>query len=193
MVLVPFGRGNKPRMAVVLAVGEGRKKPPPGLKSLMPPRRGCPLDAGPAGARALFERSHLLHLVRGRQGSHSVWRAVPARMENGKPVLKGRLTRSTGNGFTLWLVALPEKPKPGPRQILAAVAARKTCPLTARQLDEGIFPGQRWTALSKGILTAASRISPWICLLLSRLTRSRWNYPPEQQNVYDLLAGFAER
>lgn len=81
MVLVPFGRGSKARMAVVLAVGEvDESDAPKGLKTLY--------DAAPEDARltpdllelgALFKRAHLLHLVRGRQGSHPVWRTVPAR------------------------------------------------------------------------------------------------------------------
>ena len=37
---------------------------------------------GPVGARAFFERSLFLHLVRGSQGGHSVWCAVPARHGN---------------------------------------------------------------------------------------------------------------
>lgn len=48
--------------------------------------------------------------------------------------MQGRLTRSTERLYTL-AGALPEKPKPGPRQ-LAAVAALQNGPLTARQLDE---------------------------------------------------------
>lgn len=49
--------------------------------------------------------------------------------------MQGRLTRSTERLYTL-AGALPEKPKPGPRQ-LAAVAALQNGPLSRRgQLDE---------------------------------------------------------
>ena len=41
IVLVPFGRGNHPRMAVVLEIGT-EEAPDPRLKSLLPPRRKKP-------------------------------------------------------------------------------------------------------------------------------------------------------
>lgn len=67
IVLVPFGRGNHPRMAVVLEVGT-EEAPDPRLKSL--------LAAAPEKARLTpdlwswytFEGSLFLHLVRGSQG-----------------------------------------------------------------------------------------------------------------------------
>ena len=63
MVLVPFGRGNKARMAVVLAVEEAEETDAPQqLKSLYD-ARGGPFDARPVGAGSLFEGTHLLHLV----------------------------------------------------------------------------------------------------------------------------------
>ena len=88
IVLVPFGRGNHPRMAVVLEVGT-EEAPDPRLKSL--------LAAGPVGARAFFERSLFLHLVRGSQGGHSVWRAVPARHGKRKARIKKPPNPHAGN------------------------------------------------------------------------------------------------
>ena len=75
---------------------------------------------------------------------------------DGRPVMQSRLTRSTEKLYTL-ARALPEKPKPGPRQ-LAAVEALKNGPLTARQLDEvGISRATLDGLVKKGILTAAEQ------------------------------------
>lgn len=159
MVLVPFGRGSKARMAVVLAVGEvDESDTPKGLKTLY--------DAAPGGwpgltpdlleLGALFKRAHLLHLVRGRQGSHPVWRTVPARCRGRQARHARPPDRSTERLYTL-AGALPEKPKPGPRQ-LAAVAALQNGPLTARQLDEvGISRATLDGLVKKGVLTAAEQ------------------------------------
>lgn len=75
---------------------------------------------------------------------------------DGRPVMQSRLTRSTEKLYKL-ARALPEKPKPGPRQ-LAAVEALKSGPLTARQLDEvGISRATLDGLVKKGILTAAEQ------------------------------------
>ena len=69
MVLVPFGRGSKARMGVVLACDEEPEHAK--LKYLF----GLP-DAGAAAAGAFPQGAHLLHLLRGRQGGHPLWGAV---------------------------------------------------------------------------------------------------------------------
>ena len=69
MVLVPFGKGNRARMGVVLACDAEPEHSK--LKYLF--------DVAPASAclaGAFFKGAHLLHLLRGRQGGHSVWCAV---------------------------------------------------------------------------------------------------------------------
>ena len=97
IVLVPFGRGNHPRMAVVLEVGT-EEAPDPRLKSL--------LAAAPEKARLtpdllelvqFFERPLFLYLVRGGQGGHSVWRAVPARHGKRKARIKKPPNPHAGN------------------------------------------------------------------------------------------------
>ena len=158
MVLVPFGRGNKARMAVVLAVEEAEKTDAPQrLKSLY--------DAAPEEARLTPDLLELVHFLKER--TFCTWfEAVKAvipygaqyrpAMVDGRPVMQSRLTRSTEKLYKL-AGALPEKPKPGPRQ-LAAVEALKNGPLTARQLDEvGISRATLDGLVKKGILTAAEQ------------------------------------
>lgn len=158
MVLVPFGRGNKARMAVVLAVEEAEETDAPQrLKSLY--------DAAPEEARLTPDLLELVRFLKER--TFCTWfeavKAVipygaqyrPATVD-GRPVMQSRLTRSTEKLYTL-ARALPEKPKPGPRQ-LAAVEALKNGPLTARQLDEvGISRATLDGLVKKGILTAAEQ------------------------------------
>ena len=63
IVLVPFGRGDAPRMAVVLETGS-EDEPSPKLKSVLAAApEGRPPDARSARARPLFEGSLFLHLV----------------------------------------------------------------------------------------------------------------------------------
>lgn len=74
MVLVPFGKGSRARMGVVLACDAEPEHSK--LKYLF--------DVAPASACltrsccgwCIFKGTHLLHLLRGRQGGHSVWCAV---------------------------------------------------------------------------------------------------------------------
>ena len=121
MVLVPFGRGNKARMAVVLAVEEAEKTDTPQrLKSLY--------DAAPEEARLTPDLLELVRFLKER--TFCTWfeavKAVipygaqyrPATVD-GRPVMQSRLTRSTEKLYTL-AGALPEKPKPGPRQLARA-------------------------------------------------------------------------
>ena len=151
MVLVPFGRGNKARMAVVLAVEEAEEADAPQrLKSLY--------DAAPEDARLTPDLLELVRFLKER--TFCTWfeavKAVipygaqyrPATVD-GRPVMQSRLTRSTEKLYTL-ARALPEKPKPGPRQ-LAAVEALKNGPLTARQLDE--------VGISRATLDGTQRIT----------------------------------
>ena len=110
IVLVPFGRGNHPRMAVVLEVGT-EEAPDPRLKSL--------LAAAPEKARLTPDLLELVHFLKDRY--FCTWyEAVKAVIpygaqyqpgtENGKPVLKSRLTRTLETVYTL-VGELPEKPK----------------------------------------------------------------------------------
>ena len=156
MVLVPFGRGNKPRMAVALDVQEVEDVPD-NLKTL--------LDAAPEEARLTPDLMELVRFLKER--TFCTWfEAVKAvipygaqyrpAVENGRPVMQSRLTRSTERLYTL-TGELPAAPKPGPRQ-LAAVQALRQGPLTARQLDEvGISKSTLDSLCKKGVLTACEQ------------------------------------
>ena len=90
MVLVPFGRGSKARMGVVLACDEEPEHAK--LKYLfdVAPASACltpellrlgeflqeRTSFGFGAAGAFFKGAHLLHLLRGRQGGHPLWGAV---------------------------------------------------------------------------------------------------------------------
>ena len=156
MVLVPFGRGNKPRMAVVLDVQEVEDAPDK-LKTL--------LDAAPEEARLTPDLMELVRFLKER--TFCTWfEAVKAvipygaqyrpAVENGRSVMQSRLTRSTERLYTL-TGELPAAPKPGPRQ-LAAVQALRQGPLTARQLDEvGVSKSTLDSLCKKGVLTACEQ------------------------------------
>ena len=183
MVLVPFGRGNKPRMAVVLDVQEVEDAPD-NLKTL--------LDAAPEEARLTPDLMELVRFLKER--TFCTWfEAVKAvipygaqyrpAVENGRPVMQSRLTRSTERLYTL-TGELPATPKPGPRQ-LAAVQALRQGPLTARQLDEvGISKSTLDSLCKKGVLTACEQDKE-IDLFAAILFDPRpITLSPEQQAVF---------
>ena len=189
MVLVPFGRGSKARMAVVLAVGEvDESDAPKGLKTLY--------DAAPEDARLTPDLLELVRFLKER--TFCTWfEAVKAvipygaqyrpAVVDGRHVMQGRLTRSTERLYTL-AGALPEKPKPGPRQ-LAAVAALQNGPLTARQLDEvGISRATLDGLVKKGVLTAAEQDKAIDLFAAIPFDPQPLELSPEQQQVFnDLL------
>lgn len=113
MVLVPFGRGSKARMAVVLAVGEvDESDTPKGLKTLY--------DAAPEDARLTPDLLELVRFLKER--TFCTWfEAVKAvipygaqyrpAVVDGRHVMQGRLTRSTERLYTL-AGELPESQSP---------------------------------------------------------------------------------
>ena len=189
MVLVPFGRGSKARMAVVLAVGEvDESDAPKGLKTLY--------DAAPEDARLTPDLLELVRFLKER--TFCTWfEAVKAvipygaqyrpAVVDGRHVMQGRLTRSTERLYTL-AGELPEKPKPGPRQ-LAAVAALQNGSLTARQLDEvGISRATLDGLVKKGVLTAAEQDKAIDLFAAIPFDPQPLELSPEQQQAFnDLL------
>lgn len=158
MVLVPFGRGDKPRMAVVLGVeATEEEKVPKRLKTLH--------DAAPEQARLTPDLLELVHFLKDRTFCtwfEAVKAVIPygaqyrAATVDGKPVMQNRLSRSTERVYRL-AGELPQKPKPGPRQ-LAAVEALRSGPLTAHQLDEvGISKPTLDTLCEKGVLAVTQQ------------------------------------
>ena len=150
MVLVPFGKGNKPRTGVVLALGEveeaGR------CKELF--------DAAPEEARLTDELLGLVHFLKER--TFCTWyeavRAIipygaqyrPASTENG-PRLQKQLQRHTEPLYEL-AGPLPEKPKPTEKQ-KAAAAALENGPLPASALAEmGLSRAVLDNLCEKGVL-----------------------------------------
>ena len=183
MVLVPFGRGNKPRMAVVLDVQEVEDAPD-NLKTL--------LDAAPEEARLTPDLMELVRFLKER--TFCTWfEAVKAvipygaqyrpAVENGRPVMQSRLTRSTERLYTL-TGELPAAPKPGPRQ-LAAVQALRQGPLTARQLDEvGISKSTLDSLCKKGVLTACEQDKEIDLFAAIPFDPRPITLSPEQQTVF---------
>lgn len=158
MVLVPFGRGDMPRMAVVLKVEQvDAETAPKRLKTLH--------DAAPEQARLTPDLLELVRFLKERTFCtwfEAVKAVIPygaqyrAAVVDGKPVMQSRLSRSTERVYTL-VGELPQKPKPGPRQ-LAAVQALQAGPLTAHQLDEvGISKPTLDTLCEKGVLAVAQQ------------------------------------
>lgn len=130
IVLVPFGQGNRPRMAVALECSQAEETPP---------RTKTILDAAPEDARLTEDLLKLVYFLKERAFC-TYYEAVKAIIpygaqykqvtEDGKSSIKGQLERTTENWYTL-VSPLPEKPKPGAKQQLAARM------LADSSLDEG--------------------------------------------------------
>ena len=186
MVLVPFGRGNKPRMAVVLEITEAESLDPK-LKSL--------LDAAPEEARLTPDLLEIVRFLKDR--SFCTWyEAVKAVIpygaqyrpgqKDGKPLLQSRLTRTSERAYTL-AGTLPEKPKPGPRQ-QAAVQALQDGPLTQRELEaQGIARPTLDTLCQKGVLAVSEQDK--MVDLFDRIPFDPrpLDLSPEQQTAYEAL------
>lgn len=150
MVLVPFGRGNRPRMAVVLALGE------------QPEKGRCKqvFDAAPESACLNDELLRLVYFLKERTFC-SWYEAVKAIIPYGAqykaveteegPKLQKQLVRHTEPLYTV-IAPLPQKPKPGPKQ-QAAMAALADGPLNQSQLTAlGLSRAVLKNLCEKGIL-----------------------------------------
>ena len=166
MVLVPFGRGSRARMGVVLACDaepEGSK-----LKYLF--------DVAPASACLTPELLKLVYFLKERTFC-TYYEAVKAVIPYGAqykpavaadgvtPVLQKQLTRHTENSYRL-AGELPAKPKPTAKQ-LAAVALLSGGPRTQGELEEkGISRVVLDNLCTKGVL-ACTRVNRSIDLYAS--------------------------
>ena len=166
MVLVPFGRGSRARMGVVLACDaepEGSK-----LKYLF--------DVAPASACLTPELLKLVYFLKERTFC-TYYEAVKAVIPYGAqykpavaadgvtPVLQKQLTRHTENSYRL-AGELPAKPKPTAKQ-LAAVALLSGGPRTQGELEEkGISRAVLDNLCTKGVL-ACTRVNRSIDLYAS--------------------------
>ncbi len=187
MVLVPFGKGSRARMGVVLvcdAEPENSK-----LKYLF--------DVAPASACLTPELLRLVKFLKER--TFCTWyeavKAVipygaqykPSVAEDGvTPVLQKQLIRHTENAYEL-VGELPAKPKPTAKQ-LAAVALLAGGSRTQNELEEkGISKAVLDNLCAKGVL-ACSKVNKSIDLYSGiALKNEPITLTVEQQSAYDAL------
>ena len=187
MVLVPFGRGSRARMGVVLACEAEPESAK--LKYLF--------DVAPASACLTPELLRLVHFLKGRTFC-TYYEAVKAVIPYGAqykpavaadgvtPVLQKQLTRHTENSYRL-VGGLPPKPKPTAKQ-LAAVALLGGGPRTLNELeDKGISRAVLDNLCAKGVLEC-SKVNKSIDLYSSiPLKNEPITLTQEQQAAYDAL------
>ena len=171
MVLVPFGRGSRARMGVVLACDEEPESSK--LKFLF--------DVAPASACLTPE---LLRLVAVIPYGAQYKPAVAA--DGVTPVLQKQLTRHTENSYKL-AGTLPAKPKPTAKQ-LAAVALLGGGERTQTELEEkGISRAVLDNLCAKGVLEC-SKVNKSIDLYSSiPLKNEPIRLTAEQQAAYEVL------
>ena len=187
MVLVPFGRGSRARMGVVLACDAEPESAK--LKYLF--------DVAPASACLTPELLRLVHFLKERTFC-TYYEAVKAVIPYGAqykpavaadgvtPVLQKQLTRHTENSYRL-VGGLPPKPKPTAKQ-LAAVALLGGGPRTLNELeDKGISRAVLDNLCAKGVLEC-SKVNKSIDLYASiPLKNEPITLTQEQQAAYDAL------
>ena len=187
MVLVPFGRGSRARMGVVLACDAEPESAK--LKFLF--------DVAPASACLTPELLRLVHFLKERTFCtyYEAVKAVipygaqykPTVAEDGvTPVLQKQLVRHTENAYKL-VGTLPPKPRPTAKQ-LAAVALLAGGERTLSALEEkGISRAVLDNLCAKGVLEC-SKVNKSIDLYSSiPLKNEPILLTEEQQAVYDAL------
>ena len=187
MVLVPFGRGSRARMGVVLACDAEPESAK--LKFLF--------DVAPASACLTPELLRLVHFLKERTFCtyYEAVKAVipygaqykPTVAEDGvTPVLQKQLVRHTENAYKL-VGTLPPKPRPTAKQ-LAAVALLAGCERTLSALEEkGISRAVLDNLCAKGVLEC-SKVNKSIDLYSSiPLKNEPILLTEEQQAAYNAL------
>ena len=187
MVLVPFGRGSRARMGVVLACDAEPESAK--LKYLF--------DVAPASACLTPELLRLVHFLKERTFCtyYEAVKAVipygaqykPTVAEDGvTPVLQKQLVRHTENAYKL-VGTLPPKPRPTAKQ-LAAVALLAGGERTLSALEEkGISRAVLDNLCAKGVLEC-SKVNKSIDLYSSiPLKNEPILFTEEQQAAYDTL------
>ena len=187
MVLVPFGRGSRARMGVVLACDAEPESAK--LKFLF--------DVAPASASLTPELLRLVHFLKERTFCtyYEAVKAVipygaqykPTVAEDGvTPVLQKQLVRHTENAYKL-VGTLPPKPRPTAKQ-LAAVALLAGGERTLSALEEkGISRAVLDNLCAKGVLEC-SKVNKSIDLYSSiPLKNEPILLTEEQQAAYDTL------
>ncbi len=187
MVLVPFGRGSKARMGVVLACDEEPEHAK--LKYLF--------DVAPASACLTPELLRLVHFLKERTFC-TYYEAVKAVIPYGAqykpalaadgvtPVLQKQLTRHTENSYKL-VGSLQQKPRPTAKQ-LAAVALLSGGERTQNEMEaHGITKAVLDNLCAKGVVEC-SKVNKSIDLYSSiPLKNEPITLTAEQQAAYDAL------
>ena len=187
MVLVPFGKGSRPRMGVVLACDAEPESAK--LKLLF--------DVAPASACLTPELLRTVHFLKERTFC-TYYEAVKAVIPYGAqykptvaadgvtPVLQKQLTRHTENSYKR-IGELPVKPKPTAKQ-LAAVALLSGGPRTQTELEEkGISRAVLDNLCTKGVLEC-TKVNRSIDLYASiPLKNELIDLTSEQQLAYKAL------
>ena len=187
MVLVPFGRGSRARMGVVLACDAEPESAK--LKYLF--------DVAPASACLTPELLRLVHFLKERTFC-TYYEAVKAVIPYGAqykpavaadgvtPVLQKQLTRHTENSYKL-VGALQQKPKPTAKQ-LAAVALLSGGERTQNEMEaHGITKAVLDNLCAKGVVEC-SKVNKSIDLYSSiPLKNEPITLTQEQQAAYDAL------
>ena len=187
MVLVPFGRGSRARMGVVLACDEEPEHAK--LKYLF--------DVAPASACLTPELLRLVHFLKERTFC-TYYEAVKAVIPYGAqykpalaadgvtPVLQKQLTRHTENSYKL-VGALQQKPRPTAKQ-LAAVALLSGGERTQNEMEaHGITKAVLDNLCAKGVLEC-SKVNKAIDLYSSiPLKNEPILLTEEQQAAYNAL------
>ena len=187
MVLVPFGRGSRARMGVVLACDAEPESAK--LKFLF--------DVAPASACLTPELLRLVHFLKERTFCtyYEAVKAVipygaqykPTVAEDGvTPVLQKQLVRHTENAYKLVGTLLP-KPRPTAKQLAAvALLAGGECTLSALE-EKGISRAVLDNLCAKGVLEC-SKVNKSIDLYSSiPLKNEPILLTEEQQAAYDAL------
>lgn len=191
MVLVPFGRGNRPRMGVVLELGD--QPAPLRCKELF--------DAAPEEACLTKELLGLANFLKAH--TFCTWyeavKAIipygaqyrPASTEQG-PRLQKQLIRHTESLYRLE-AELPDKPKPTEKQ-RAAVQALREGPLTQSQLaEQGLTKAVLDNLCKKGVLEKQETDKIIDLYGHIRQTNEPIVLTPAQQTVYDGLQAQMEQ
>ena len=192
MVLVPFGRGSRARMGVVLACDAEPENSK--LKFLF--------DVAPASACLTPELLRLVHFLKERTFC-TYYEAVKAVIPYGAqykpavaadgvtPMLQKQLVRHTENAYQL-VGTLPAKPKPTAKQ-LAAVALLSGGERTQTELEEkGISRAVLDNLCTKGVLQC-SKVNKSIDLYSSiPLKNEPILLTAEQQAAYEALLSHLE-
>lgn len=187
MVLVPFGKGSRSRMGVVLACDAEPESSK--LKFVF--------DVAPASACLTPELLELVHFLKERTFC-TYYEAVKAVIPYGAqykpsvaadgvtPVLQKQLTRHTENAYRL-IGQLPQKPKPTAKQI-AAVALLSGGQRTQNEMEEkGISKAVLDNLCAKGVLEC-SKVNKSIDLYSSiPLKNEPITLTAEQQAAFESL------